>query len=221
MHPPLFSVKPSRMGALQAITSHMTLGPAEKGEIIDAYYQHLSLPKACEATGHSLRAVMETADEDEEFRAALNKAESHLAVLAEDEAKRRAIYGVDELVVANGKVVYVVEDGVRKPLKQRKYSDGLLQFYLKGRRRDVFGDKVEIEQTHKGHIALPVLSPEDFNRYLAEARGETFDGPTVIEGEVISPAAEVAYRIMAPSVPAAKEDLLNDPSATDEDFEII
>lgn len=163
------------MGALQAISASETpqMGPADKAELIDALYTHLSLPAAVKALGMSLRVVMEAADEDEEFRARLNRAQTHLTALAEEEATRRAVHGVEEYVVANGKIVYVIEDGRRVPLKKKVYSDGLLQFLLKSRNREVFGEKVQIEQTHKGHVAIPILAPGDFEAYLALARGET------------------------------------------------
>lgn len=175
------------MGALQSIYAaepQSTLGPADKAEIIDALYEHLTLPATCEALGHRLRAVMDAADEDEEFRQKLNRAQTHLTALAEEEANRRAVHGVEEYVVANGKVVYIVQDGVRKPLKRRVYSDSLLQFILKGRNREVFGEKVQIEQTHKGHVAIPLITPADFEKFLAEARGDAVEGKIVSSEDV-------------------------------------
>lgn len=162
----------NQMGAVAIQTADTALGPAEKAEIIDALYEHLTLPAACKATGYSLRAVMTAQDDDTEFSNAIAAAERHLAPMGEAELMRRAIRGVDSPVVANGRVVYVVEDGVRKPLIETKYSDTLLKTYLEAMRRDRYGPKVEITTTHKGHIAMPVFSAEMMDLMLALQRGD-------------------------------------------------
>lgn len=179
------------------------LGSAEKAEIIDALYKHFSMQKVIEATGYDLRRIMTAVDEDSEFSNALALAERHLSVLGEDELKRRAIHGVDSVVVANGRVVYEVKDGVRRPMVETKYSDTLLKTYLEANRRDKFGAKLEVTTTHKGVIALPAFSPEMMQLLLADARGESVqlvvdqemdadDKPEVIDAEfsVISPEGE-------------------------------
>lgn len=170
------------------------LGSAEKAEIIDALYRHFSMQKVIEATGYDLRRIMTAVDEDSEFSNALALAERHLSVLGEDELKRRAIHGVDSVVVANGRVVYEVKDGVRRPMVETKYSDTLLKTYLEANRRDKFGAKLEVTTTHKGVIALPAFSPEMMQLLLADARGESVqlvvdqemdadDKPEVIDAE--------------------------------------
>lgn len=73
-----------------------------------------------------------------EFEEALGRATDAL----EGEARRRAITGVDEPVFYQG-----VQCGT-----VRKHSDTLLIFLLKGRRREVFGDKVE----HTGRNGGPI-----------------------------------------------------------------
>lgn len=179
------------------------LGSAEKAEIIDALYRHFSMQKVIEATGYDLRRIMTAVDEDSEFSNALALAERHLSVLGEDELKRRAIHGVDSVVVANGRVVYEVKDGVRRPMVETKYSDTLLKTYLEANRRDKFGARLEVTTTHKGVIALPAFSPEMMQLLLADARGESVqlvvdqemdadDKPEVIDAEfsVISDAEQ-------------------------------
>jgi len=170
------------------------LGPAEKAEIVDALYKHFSMQKVVEATGYDLRRIMTAIDEDPEFSNAMALAERHLSVIGEDELKRRAIHGVDSVVVANGRVVYQVVDGVRRPMVETKYSDALLKTYLEANRRDKFGAKLEVTTTHKGVIALPAFSPEMMQLLLADARGERVelivdqemdaeDKPEVIDAE--------------------------------------
>jgi hypothetical protein len=69
----------------------------------------------------------------------------------EKEAIRRAKHGVLEPVVSKGEVVFWTnpETGNKEMLQQRKYSDGLMMFILRGRRRDIYGEKREIDATHK------------------------------------------------------------------------
>ncbi len=170
------------------------LGPAEKAEIIDALYKHFSMQRVVEKTGYDLRRIMTAVDDDPEFSNAMALAEKHLSVIGEDELKRRAIHGVDSVVVANGRVVYTVVDGVRKPMVETKYSDALLKTYLEANRRDKFGAKLEVTTTHKGVIAMPSFSPEMMQLLLADARGESVqliidnnmqsdDKPEVIDAE--------------------------------------
>lgn len=170
------------------------LGHAEKAEVIDALYRLFSMQKVIEATGYDLRRIMTAVDEDTEFSNALALAERHLSVIGEDELKRRAIHGVDSVVVANGRVVYEVKNGERKPMVETKYSDTLLKTYLEANRRDKFGAKLEVTTTHKGVIALPAFSPEMMQLLLADARGEVVqlvvdremtaeDKPEVVDAE--------------------------------------
>lgn len=204
------------------------MGAAEKADFISALYKHFTVQKACEKTGYELRRVMHAKDDDAEFDNALSIAEKHLSVIGEDELKRRAIHGVESTIVANGRVVYEVKDGVRRPMIERKYSDALLKTYLEANNRSKFGAKVEITNVHRGHIALPVLSPALMNLLLADARGEHIeliadhsmgatDDPQIVqeaEFEVIGPERadmdEIRRRVRA----------LTDPSESDE-FDIL
>lgn len=164
------------MSALAIQTSYGEvdlLGPAEKAEVIDALYKHFTMAKVVEKTGYALRRILTSADEDNEFQSALALADKHLSSIGEDELKRRAIFGVESVVVANGRVVYEVKDGQRRPMVETKYSDSLLKTYLEANRRDKFGAKLEIIATHKGVIALPAFSPEMMQLLLADARGES------------------------------------------------
>jgi hypothetical protein len=62
--------------------------------------------------------------------------------LLEEEAIRRAKDGIDKPVYYKGELVDTMKE----------YSDSLLQFLLKGRRRQVYGDKTE----HLGNSALQI-----------------------------------------------------------------
>ena len=162
--------------ALALREDETSLGPAEKAEVLDRLYELFTMKKVVEKTGYSLRRIMNALDSDVEFANAIQAAERHLSVIGEDELKRRAIFGVDNVVVANGRVVYVTDaDGKRKPLVETKYSDALLKTYLEANRRDKFGAKLEMTTTHKGVIALPQIPIELMHIMLAQARGESVE----------------------------------------------
>jgi hypothetical protein len=94
---------------------------------------------------------------------------------AEAEAFRRAVVGLDEPVINQGKLSYVYEraevlneeTGVKEeqwrmaldekgqpiPLTVRKFSDPLLALVLKGRRKKVYAERTEL--TGAGGAALP------------------------------------------------------------------
>lgn len=78
------------------------------------------------------------------FEAIYLQAIDDAADLLEEEARRRAVDGVDEPVYYQGKKCGLV----------RKFSDAVLMFLLKGRRGDVFRDKASIE--HSGPDGQPI-----------------------------------------------------------------
>lgn len=162
------------------------LGPAEKAEIIDKIYTEYGLPGACKAVGKSLRIVMDEADTDPEFGKEVQQALSRLAPIGEQEMFRRAVVGIKSVVTNNGKVVYVSNPefpGTTHPLIERKYSDSLLSQWMKARDRSNFGDKVEVNHHHSGHIAVPVISQADLMRALETGQSLEFTPQNVIDGE--------------------------------------
>jgi hypothetical protein len=80
---------------------------------------------------------------DREFR----DAETNITDRMEREAIRRAMDGVMTPVVSNGRVVMDPSDNT-KVYRIREFSDDLLKFLLKGRRRDLYGDRVQNDTTH-------------------------------------------------------------------------
>lgn len=166
----------------------MAIGPAQKAELIDRIYSHRGLPNAVDKCGLSLREVMEEIDADRDFAAAVDKALTHLTAIGEQELFRRAVEGTESHVVSQGKLVYVPvgEDElglpVMKPLMERKYSDGLLDKFMKARARTTFGDKLEVEHHHRGHIAVPVISQEALLRALETGSPLDFTPQDVIDG---------------------------------------
>jgi hypothetical protein len=78
----------------------------------------------------------------------------------EEEARRRAIDGVNKAVYHKGKIVGY----------EKVYSDNLLMFMLKARRPDRFRDNSSIEYSGKGG------APLDFNVTFVSPKGDTPPG---------------------------------------------
>ena len=169
----------------------MSLGPAQKAELIGAIYEKLGLPAAAEHCGLSIRDVLTASDEDRDFADQIERAMEHLAPLAEQEMIRRAVHGTESYVVSQGRVVFVAgSDGISKPLIEKKYSDTLLTKFLESRNRPVFGPKVDVQHRHEGFLAVPVLTVDQLQKLL-----QAPDDDVVFldaEYEVIEPSAPLA-----------------------------
>lgn len=72
------------------------------------------------------------------------------ADLLEDEARRRAVEGVEEVVYYGGKAIGVV----------RKYSDSLLMMLLKGRRPEIFRDRTSGDTNGSDGIGVTLSETE-------------------------------------------------------------
>jgi hypothetical protein len=122
------------------------------------------------------RMVAEQWLEDKTFQRRYKLAQEDAADLLEKEARRRAVDGVEKGVYFKGE----------KCDTEVQYSDSLMMFLLKGRRRDVFGDKVDVNADirHTSIIAvlkaLPMIRPA----ILAEAANDRKDEGRVVQGEV-------------------------------------
>lgn len=118
---------------------------------------------AANYAGVSLRRVKAVMREDEEFAADVADALEAAADVLEQEARRRAVEGVEKGVYYKGTKVDV----------EQQYSDTLLAMLLKGRRSALYGDKREINLT--GNAAVQVVVRQ-FSRgddgAIIEATGE-------------------------------------------------
>ena len=125
----------------------------------------ISITGAANEAGLGRRTVYDWRDEDPDFAAAWNDALEAGADILEDEARRRAADGVDEPVIAQGRLIRN-EDGT--PLTVKRYSDTLMTLLLKGRRPNVYRERVsaDIEANVKGKIEH---APDDAFRDLIAA----------------------------------------------------
>lgn len=93
------------------------------------------------------RHVYDWLEDDPAFAEAFGHSRERAVDLAEQELRRRGIAGYEKPVYQGGKHVGTI----------REYSDACLIFYLKGRRKDVFGEKREISGPDGGPIEGKVV----------------------------------------------------------------
>jgi hypothetical protein len=108
--------------------------PAWVFQFIPALRELGIVSRAAERAGVSTSAVSHLRNRSAEFDDMFTQAMDYAIDGLEAEAMRRAHKGVAEPIYYQGDIVGT----------KQTYSDGLLQFLLKGRRREVFGDKQEI-----------------------------------------------------------------------------
>ena len=116
--------------------------PMYKRQIIEGIASGLFMSEIVEELAFTLKVVRKWRMEDKEFDTDISDAEARVTDSLEKEAIRRAKNGVLEPLVAGGKLVTGPDGEI---MQIRRYSDGLMQFLLKGRRREVYGDKQEID----------------------------------------------------------------------------
>jgi len=102
-----------------------------KKEFLRMIAEFPSVLAACRALNISITAVHRAKLIDDDFAAAWNVAIDIGYDILEAEALRRAVLGVEEPVYDKGRIVGYVT----------KYSDSLLAFLLKGRRRQIYGER--------------------------------------------------------------------------------
>ena len=127
------------------------------------------------ASGYSVTAAVAEAamsrmwfyrerESDPDFAALWDEAVDAGTDVLEDEARRRAHDGVEEPIVAMGKVAKD-EDG--NILKVRRYSDGLLTLLLKARRPDRFKDRATVDTNVTGQVEHKHTADEAYTAFLS------------------------------------------------------
>lgn len=116
-----------------------------------------SITRAAGAAGIARSTAYEWRDADTAFAKLWDEALDAGIDLLEDEARRRAVDGVERPVVAMGKIARN-DDGT--VLKIREYSDTLLALMLRAKKPEQYRDRVDVNAKHSGAVALTV-SPDD------------------------------------------------------------
>lgn len=129
--------------------------PEFKQKIVEGLRTGRFLSDMCIEIGVSRVAVGNWKQGDPEFREACAEAEEAWLDKVEGEAYRRAVHGYDEPVIQGGKVVLdpsVPVGETPRPFKIRRYSDSLLALVLKGRRREVYGERTQVDATVRADV---------------------------------------------------------------------
>ena len=116
--------------------------PEYKQQIIEMTASGMFLSEISTQLDIYPKTIRKWRTEDKEFAEAFSDAEAEVTDTLEKEGIRRARDGVLEPVISQGKVV-MTDEG--RPLQLRRYSDSLMMFLLKGRRRETYGDKREVD----------------------------------------------------------------------------
>lgn len=150
------------------------LPPSERFKL---FLEHLSqtanVSASAEFAGITRTAVYDKKADDPEFSAAWEVAYRRGYEALEEEAQRRAFVGVLKPLYFKGRRVMDKdpETGKRGPVSVREYSDTLVVFLLKGRRRDVFGDKSEVTLTDGSKRTKKDLTDEELDAIIQERLG--------------------------------------------------
>lgn len=138
---------------------------------------------ACSAVGVSRDTHYDWLKKDEAYAKAFEVARTRAVDMLECEAWRRAKEGVVEPMLHAGRRVVETVDApelddegnptgktikVDRPIVVVRYSDNLLMFLLKGRKREVYGDKVEAT----GKDGEPLFSVDAVRAYMKSVPDE-------------------------------------------------
>jgi AcrR family transcriptional regulator len=124
---------------------------------VEALAGGASVTRSCEAAGVGRTTAYQWRKDDEAFAALWDDALEAGTDLLEDEARRRAVEGVERPVVAMGKIARN-DDGT--VLKIREYSDTLLALMLKAKKPKEYRDRLDVNANHTGTVNLTVSSDD-------------------------------------------------------------
>lgn len=115
--------------------------------------QGASITMAAERAGVGRTTAYEWKAADEAFAALWEEALEAGIDRLEDEARRRAVHGVEKPVVAMGKIARN-DDGT--VLMIREYSDTLLALMLKAKKPDQYRERVDANLKHSGGLTVSI-----------------------------------------------------------------
>lgn len=123
------------------------MNDATKGVIVNVLAATGNLSGALKQAGVSRRQFETMRDSDADFEEQVENAWEIAADALETEARRRAVEGVTKDIYYKGEIVG----------QEQVYSDSLLMFLLKGRRRETFGDATKITGDKAAPLTIEVV----------------------------------------------------------------
>lgn len=160
----------SRKTSADAKANRSTKRSEKKDEaILEALREGGTVADAAKAAVINRATAYRWREADKKFADAWDDAIEEGTDALEKEAIRRAVEGVREPVIYQGKFSTVTDPntGEETPLTVRKYSDSLLMFMLKGRRPEKFKDRHEHTGKDGGPIATKEMTRLETARRLA------------------------------------------------------
>lgn len=116
--------------------------------------------------------------QDKDYAAAFEQAKILAGEALEDDAVRRARWGVRDYIVYRGEIVLQPlqpgddPDAPRKPLKRRRYSDSLLAMLLKGAMPEKYRERFE----HTGDLSIAIADRLAAGRKRVAKTGDDGNG---------------------------------------------
>lgn len=126
-----------------------------KGRYLENLQEHGQRGRAAKYIGTNTRRVTNERKKDKEFDEACQEAILLFRESCEDELKKRAFEGVEEPVFYQG-----VETAT-----QTRYSDSLLQFYMKAN-DPKYREKVKVDAVVSGGVLLTAAIPQNTQQWL-------------------------------------------------------
>src|SRR5687768_6811869 len=121
----------------------VALTAQEKQKFLQKLYASAgNVSKAAKAIKIARNTAYEHKKSDNDFSAAWDNVIESVADAMEEELHRRAVKGVQEPVFYKGQMV----------AKIRKYSDRLLEFALKGKRPEIYRDRLDLNANVQGSL---------------------------------------------------------------------
>ncbi len=166
-------------GSKRLLTKHGRLRiPEIKRQVIDVVAHGWSITRAGEKVDVSYITICNWRKKDKDFDAAIEAAYHQGTDRIEDEAYRRAVQGTQKPVFYQGEECAVVTE----------YSDSLLTTLLKGRRPEVYRDRLGISGPNGGPVeTVDVTARELLASRIAQlaARGTSGGGPEGNDGGAV------------------------------------
>lgn len=115
------------------MANHTTRTDEKDAKFLEGLAAGLPVGKACELAGYVRRTVYDWRREDEAFAQAWADADEAAVERMEAEADRRAVEGTRKPVFYQGQICGEIAE----------FSDTLLMFRLKGKRPDIYRERIE------------------------------------------------------------------------------
>lgn len=146
---------------------------------LDVYGKTGNLSEALRLSGLTRADVVAARRGDPEFQQMYEDAEATSGDALEAEARRRAVQGVNKIVVQQGMPVYMRDNlgrlmrdelGGLIPVVETTYSDRLLELLLKGAKPDKYRENVKVDHAVSGGVLLIPAAPKTEEEWEANAQ---------------------------------------------------